>query len=457
MIAVRHAPLYEGYALGVPSAVALRQVDILNGHDQHHAQHKGRPRELDNKQRPLPSAAAGSIAAEHLRHRDAGKQQGGQASAHHKQHTQRQQRRIEIGRSKQCAERYASQFLHPVAEKKSQQSSQQEGQQYDHRRLQQKQAEDTPTARAAALVHTDGLGPPRQRGDGDEHVVERRDQQQRDAQKSHDGHHPPHLGQAEVRVAQRSEVDGKLQSAVGRQVAGNVGRVAFVQPGGILRTAQAHVAVVVAPAVPSLPPLRIPADGGKGNHGLGTLLKGSVRRYVAEDALDEQRHLVALNVVAHRLAKGTPVAKQAARTRLGEEDRIGAGQVLRISLQHVQPQDGEEQGVAHQGGELHLPFAQAVAVTEERAADGASLHTVGVQGSYRAGDGHQGVDRLLPLRQAVLQPACLHLIEPVGLVVEVVVTQFESDSREEKHRHQQPQGQRNNLDQVCAGLMGQSL
>ena len=197
--------------------------------------------------------------------------------------------------------------------------------------------------------------------------------------------------------------------------------------------------------------------GGKGHHRLRPLFQRRVQRHIAEDAFYQQHGLLAPDIIAHRLSQGGFAAKHTARAALRKENYIRVGQVLRIALQHIQPHDREEQRIAHHSLQLHPPVAQPVVIVKQSTAHRGSLHPVGIFLGYRRRNGNQRIDRLLTLHHSVLQPSGLHLIEFIGLAIEVIETQFKGYPRKEKHGHQQLQRQRNNLDNITACPMGQAL
>ena len=72
--------------LRIESHPSGHQVVVLADGGQQHTQYEGHTRKLHEEQAPLPRTLVIGIAAEHLRHRDAGKQLAGQHTCQQKQH-----------------------------------------------------------------------------------------------------------------------------------------------------------------------------------------------------------------------------------------------------------------------------------------------------------------------------------------------------------------------------------
>lgn len=435
--------LADGDVLCAESHVLAHHVVILRRHHPHHSADKGYSGKLHEEQRPLPALLALGVAAEHLRDGYPCKELPRDDAANHEEQQDRAGRYPQPAACKEIGKASGRRILHKVLEGKEEEHHDQQGQTDDDGRLCQEHAEDACRAGSAALLHAHRLGPPRQRGDGKEGVVQRGDEEDGEAHDQEDDLGALHVVIAPVGVAQRSYLHRVAEVLLVFRRAVLVYH--RLQPAvdilclhALLQAYVLKEGISPAPRIVGLlgRPRRRHGDDGIGLH-------GGVVRQVGVDASHRE---VALVVIADDLADGIFAAKHLLGQSPAEVDDIGLLQVLYgIAVQHLDAHRAEEKGV---GGNLRLIEAGVAVVqrvgSQPKAGARGRLHLAGE--ALLDGTRHGAAVHLLPVHLlAFHRELAPDLVEAVVVREARVVTLLESHAGKEQDANRQPQSQGDDL------------
>ena len=418
----------------------------MHHHHAHQSADERHTRKLDGEQRPLPPLFALSVAVEHLRHGNAGKEPPWQHAAHHEQHRHYRYRHPDALRRKQHGKLRRSGVFHKVAEVEQQHRHQQQSTEDDNPCLQQEHPEHRAPTCTAALMHAHRLGAVRQRGDGDKHIVQRGNEEDGKAEDAHDARHAAHVLVVAVSIA-----DGLYKGGVAecllilcRAILFNHRVDALVHYRTIGTRTETDVlrpAVSTAPRIVS--PIAAPCRGHR-NHSLGMH-----RGILGDGGIRPPHGQGQLVVVAELLSDGAFVAKNLLCKTFTQEDDVGLHKVaLRITAQYPDTHGAEEQRIGH-----HLQVVKTHITVVERLRRrpptyaASSLHLLGevLENGSRHGTAVLFL-RLVPL--AISGEHRPHLIKVVIILKASVKTLFICHAGEKQNTHRQSQSQRNDLDDI---------
>ena len=238
---------------------AGHQVVILPHGSQQQAADEGHADELHRQQPPLPRTLAVGVAAEHLRHRDAGIDAPWHHARYEEEQQHRAQRHIERLPSEEVGQAAAQQLFHLLAQQPQQYAAAKDGGRHQQPRLPEEHREDVPAVGAAALMHAHQLGSPAHGGHGAQHVVQNGHEENGEAQHAEDDQSSRAVGIRTVNLVDGQ--DAVLRHHVVAQVRVSVllhrlldAAVHRVHVGRLLQAEQHAVEVIHVPRAPPVGP-----------------------------------------------------------------------------------------------------------------------------------------------------------------------------------------------------------
>ena len=444
-----------GYLLGIIPHILFQYILILRHHHTHQSTDECHACKLDKQQRTLPALLPLGIAAEHLRYGNTRKEPTRQHASHYKQQKHYRQRYPDTLRSQQGGELYNDRVFHKIAEVEHYQRHQQQCRHNDDTRFQQKHAENRATARTAAFMYAYRLGAVAQRGNGNQHIVQRRNEKNGKTKNAHDDTHPLHIIIIAVCIT-----DGLHKSRV-TVLFLIFCRAIFVYHGINTRIDNRFVGTgtetdKLYPTVSPAPRVVIPVAAPQGRHRDNRFrIDCGVLRQIGIDSLHRQ---VKLMVIIKRFPYGILLTEHFPCKAFTQENNILLHQVLfGIPVQDVDAHSTEEQRIG-----CNLPVIKTHASIvkrsryHRRAQTYCRLHLFGeiLQNSSCHGTAIPLLRLKLLSFHREYRP---YLIQVIIILEASVKTLFICHAGEKQNTHRQSQSQRNDLDDIRTASPQQSL